>query len=329
MATLLVMPQHSLVRPELSKAMRRKEKLPTIREDECEDLEQEASKVQQHLSETFGDLSGDASDALVKDMVTFLQAAPQLERTQALQFLAPKLANLAQSESGCRIARCAIDVATSRDRAIVLSAFKGSVMDLCKSEPGHDLLVLLIDCIPVFSLNFMVCEIISHCEELALHRYGSNVIESILLHFHPSQLSEFSMKLLEASSRLARSPYGSRVLQTLSEYSGASCRELLIRQLTPEAAQLAMHRTASQVIRKLLELGDETGQQLLAAALLDAVRRNSVQVVNIACSRCGSVVLQKIAASVQCNEVEELQSRLIEALPLLEKSRYGRRLVRA
>lgn len=322
MATLLV-----TTRPELSKSTRRKEKLPTIREDECEDLELEACKVQEKLSQTFGDLSGEPSQALAKDIVTFLQGAKQMERTQALQFLAPKLSQLAQSDSGAQIARCAIDVATSRDRAIVLSAFKGSVRELCKSESGHEILVLLIDCIPVFSLNFMLCEIIGHCEDLALHRYGSNVIESILLHFHPMQLPEFSMKLLEASRRLARSPWGSRVLQTLSEYSGTSCRELLIRQLTPEAAQLAMHRTASQVIRKLLELGDETGQQLLAAAVLEAVRSNSVQVVNIACSRCGSVVLQQIS-SLRCNEVQELQSRLIEASPVLEKSRYGRRLVR-
>eukprot|EP00913_Durusdinium_trenchii_P006672 g6269.t1 len=325
MATLLAM------RPQLSKSTQRKDTLPTIREDECEDLEQEASKVQEKLNRTFGDLTGDVSPEL---------AAPQLDRTKALQFLAPRLRSLAQSEAGSRIARCAIDVATSRDRATVLSAFQGSVMELCKSGPGHEILVLLIDCIPVFSLNFMICECIAHCEELALHRYGSNVIErlgwqmhgncweSILLHFHPGQLSEFFMKLLEASPRLTRSPYGSRVLQTLSEYGGTSCRELLIRQISPEAAQLAMHRTASQVIRKLLELGDATGQQLLAAALLEAVRRNSVQVVNIACSRSGSAVLQQISA-MEVPEAEELQSRLTEALPVLEKSRYGRRLVRA
>lgn len=322
MATLLAM------RPQLSKSTQRKDTLPTIREDECEDLEQEASKVQEKLNRTFGDLTGDVSPELVEEMISFLQAAPQLDRTKALQFLAPRLRSLAQSEAGSRIARCAIDVATSRDRATVLSAFQGSVMELCKSGPGHEILVLLIDCIPVFSLNFMICECIAHCEELALHRYGSNVIESILLHFHPGQLSEFFMKLLEASPRLTRSPYGSRVLQTLSEYGGTSCRELLIRQISPEAAQLAMHRTASQVIRKLLELGDATGQQLLAAALLEAVRRNSVQVVNIACSRSGSAVLQQISA-MEVPEAEELQSRLTEALPVLEKSRYGRRLVRA
>ena len=44
MATLLVM------RPVLSKASEKKEKLPTIREDECEDLEQEVYKAQRRSS---------------------------------------------------------------------------------------------------------------------------------------------------------------------------------------------------------------------------------------------------------------------------------------
>mmetsp|Transcript_58177 Transcript_58177/g.108933 ORF Transcript_58177/g.108933 Transcript_58177/m.108933 type:complete len:328 (-) Transcript_58177:336-1319(-) len=307
-----------------------KERLPTISEDECQDLEEQASQIRRRLVECFGDLSRSdvRSPELISELVTFLKAADQTARREALTFLVPALAPLALSEQGVRVGRVAVEVATSHDRPILLQAFRGSVMELCQSKSGHELLVLLIDTIPVFSLSFMVCEMIHACEQLSQHRYASNVIESMLLHFHPSQLAEISLKLVEAAPSLARHPQGSRVLQTLIEYGSPTCRQLLFRQLMPDIAMLTMHRAGSQVLRKALETSDASVQQMIAAAVLDGVRNKSVQVVNIACSRCGSTILQQIAC---CNSpiVEEIQSRLIQALPQLEKSRYGRRLVHA
>jgi len=305
----------------------RKERLPTIREDECQDLEKDATQVQLTLCRTFGDLEGNVTAEIADDVIKFLKAMPREAFAAALQFLGPKMRHLALSETGSRIVRCAIDKATSADRHVLLAAFRNSVVELSRSTSGHEILVQLIDCIPVFSLNFMICETISCCAELALHKNGSDVIESMLLHFHPTQLSDFSMKLVEAAPRLTRSPSGSRVLQTLVEYGGPSCRELLLRQLLPQAGHLAMNPSGSHLIRKLLEQGDETGQ-LVAGALLEAVRSKAVQVVNIACSRCGSAVLQQMS-SIEAPEVAELQTRLNEAVPFLEKSRYGRRLLPA
>lgn len=213
--------------------------------------------------------------------------------------------------------------------------------------------MLLIDCVPVFSLNFMLHETVAHCEELALHRYGSNVIEplkwrisllfravsvifglverrlgprsrSMLVHFHPSQLCDMSSRLVEVAQQLVRSRCGSRVLQTLSEYGSSGCRERLIRQVMPCVAQCAMHRTASHVIRKLLELGDLRAQQLLAQALLEALRTNAVQVVNLACSRSGSHVLQ-LVSEMQAPEGLELREKLSEVgLSSIQRLFYAR-----
>ena len=40
-------------------------------------------------------------------------------------------------DAGARVARCAIDVATSRERGVLLKAFQGSVLELCQSQPGR------------------------------------------------------------------------------------------------------------------------------------------------------------------------------------------------
>ncbi|CAE7037629.1 APUM5 [Symbiodinium sp. CCMP2456] len=304
-----------------------KERLPTISEDECQDFEHEANQIRQRLCESFGELlRGGTDPEMGRDFIKFLKAADPFGRKEALSFLAPALPSLAHAQQG--VIRAAIEVATSSDRPILLSAFRGSVLDLCQSKSGHEMLVQLIDSVPVFSLGFMVCEMIQNCKLLSMHRYASNVMESMLLHFHPSQLVEISSKVVEAAPSLARDPHGSRVLQTLIEYGNPTCRELLFRKLLPEIAMLTMHRTGSQVLRKALEISDANLEQLIAEAVLEGVRNKSVQVANIACSRCGSSILQQIS-TCRSPVVDEIHSRLAEALPQLEKSRYGRRLVRA
>eukprot|EP00439_Symbiodinium_sp_Y106_P071797 s2789_g13.t1 len=221
-----------------------KERLPTISEDECQDLEHEANQIRHKLTESFGELlRGGTDPEMGRDFIKFLKAADPCRRKEALSFLAPALPSLAHAQQG--VIRAAIEVATSSDRPILLSAFRGSVLDLCQSKSGHEMLVQLIDSVPVFSLGFMVCEMIQNSKKLlSMHRYASNVMESMLLHFHPSQLVEISSKVVEAAPSLARDPHGSRVLQTLIEYGNPTCRELLFRKLLPEIAMLTSLRPA-------------------------------------------------------------------------------------
>ena len=136
---------------------------------------------------------------------------------------------------------------------------------------------------------------------------------SMLVHFHPSQLVELSERLVEGAQQLVLSANGSRVLQTLSEYGSGGCRERLIQQLVPQLAHFALHRRASHVVRRLLELADARGQQVLANALLEAVKRKEVQMVNLACSRSGSAVVQ-LVSEMQAPEGLELRERLSQVL---------------
>merc|ERR1740117_1359771 len=84
-----------------------------------------------------------------------------------------------------------------------------------------------------------------------------------------------------------------------------------------------MHRTASHVVAKAFNYGSLADKHSIAKALLQASA--PVSVADIACSRCGSSILEDVA-NIEAF-LSEFRPSLVEALPRLGQSKFGRRVL--
>jgi len=306
-----------------------KKRLPTIAED-GDDLVA-AAEVQpnlpaglpESLTDPLSIISNTEHAAVVAQK---LQDGNRTDRKQLLAWLLvpgllKALPAMVLSEAGSKVVQVALDISTGTDRMTIVSALHGSVLDLCASRHGHEVLVVLIRIMPAASIVFVADEIRGHCVEIARDRFGSSVLDAMTMHCSEAQIASLATEIKDEALALSRHPHGSCIIEKLLEYATSECGADISRRLMPDASRLAMRRQGSGVVEKVFRYCDDTEQQAMARAFLQADAPCAV--VDVACSRCGSSVLEEIAKS-QVFTIE-FQSQLATALPRLRKSKYGRR----
>jgi len=222
-----------------------------------------------------------------------------------------------------KVVQSVLEVATGSERTTVTQRFRGSVLKLSDSRSGHQVLVSLIQSMPVSAIGFVAAEMAGHAAEMARHRFGCCVLEAMTMHCSESQMAHLAAELEQEAPQLSRDAHGSSVIKSLLEYASLTCRANIVNCLVPEIAMLSMHRTASRVVEKALNCSSEEEQQSMATALMRV--RTPASVADVACSRCGSWILQEMADRNIC--IDEFRARLLPALPRLARSKVGRRVV--
>lgn len=310
--------------------------LPTIVEEDSEDSEEDLVPpataplaALQHpplsswLPESFTEPRFLASSApWTKAVEARLKTACETDRSVLLTWLCSALPDLAHSENGSGLVQLACKVATGTERTMLVSPLQGFVASLCVSPHGHQALISLIETMPMSKIGFVAHELVGRAGEMARNRFGYRVCEALIMHCTEAQMSELGQEFISETVELARHGHGNFVMQHLLEYGTASYKTEIIRRLMPETSLLAMDRTASHVVAKALGCAVFQEQCLIALALLQAA--TPISLVDVACSRGGSSILVEIADIGACGA--EFRPRLLEALPRLVKSKFGRRV---
>lgn len=316
--------------------------LPTIAEVDCEESDEVRTRtavvISAHyqtststssprppgLPESLTDpssLAHNVSDAVA--VVQRLKDGCKTDRNELLAWLLKALPALALTEAGGKVVQAALEVATGAKRTALTNEFHGSVLKLCMSPHGHQVLANLVQSMPVTAIGFVACEMTGQSVEMARHRFGCCVLEAMAMHCSEAQMAEVSAEIMEEAAELSRHPHGSSVIKHLLEYGNSECRAGIVQRLIPRIPLLAMHRTASHVVEKAFNCCSDEEQYSIAMALLRATA--PISVVDVACSRCGSSILEEVASTNAFNT--EFRSRLAAALPRLGQSKFGRRVV--
>lgn len=142
------------------------------------------------------------------------------------------------------------------------------------------------------------------------------------MHCSECQMAGLNEELVQQTVQLVRDPHGSSVMQHLLEYASAECRLSIVQHLIPSVSLLAMHRTASPVILKALNCSRHARHSIIQAMLNGSA---TTSLVDVACSRCGSSILEELSLSNAY--ASEFHCQLSPALPRLVKSKFGRRVI--
>lgn len=207
------------------------------------------------------------------------------------------------------------------DRSMLVSQLEGSVIDLCMSPHGHQVLASVVETMPVSALGFVAAEMEGRGAMTARHRFGSRVLEVMIMHCLEAQMTELAKEIVFETVELSRDPHGNRVIQHLLEHGTGECRSEIIRRLQPDMPSLAADRTATRVVAKAFDFSNEQEQRLLAMSFLQP----SSRVADVACSRCGSSVLAQIANLGYCRA--EFRVKLARDSRRLTPSKFGRRVL--
>lgn len=240
-----------------------------------------------------------------------------------LAWLKDALLPLAFSMHGAVVAQEALKIATGPDRIMLVSEFHGSVIQMCISPTGHQVLATLIETMPVSALEFVADELAGKGGVIARHRFGYRVLEVMIMHCRKEQIANLANELLHESIPLSKHQYGSRVIEHLVEYGTDECRSELVRLFKPEMPSISIDRIASRIVAKALEYSDAQERCLLAIALLQA--SSPVSLADVACSRCGSSILREMARSNA--HIAEFQVELASVSGRLAKSKFGLRVL--
>merc|ERR1711865_867204 len=135
---------------------------------------------------------------------------------------------------------------------------------------------------------------------------------------------------VEADS-LARHTYGNFPLQSILEHASAALRSAALSHILPEFPTLAMHRTGSLIAQRSLDHGDSKSQSMALQILLQAEEKTSL--LDVACSRYGSYVIEQIAGLWRDQSLRPLREDIVQILasnlPRLQASEHARRVLSA
>jgi hypothetical protein len=253
-----------------------------------------------------------------------LKNAKKHEHSLMLDELWDSLRTMAFSEQAQVVVLAAIDGAVGSDRNRFVNAFQGHVLELSLSQHGHEVLIKLVETLPPFLLGFVAEEMTSRAATVAEHKYGCLALGAMITYCPVSMTAVLAREIAENANHLARHWQGTNVLQQLLEYGRADCRSVIIQHLMPQLPQLAIKACSANVVKQAFQFGNEPDQHMMAHALFQV--SGTISLVDIACSRGGSTVLEEIHR-LGLSRIE-VQLQLADAVSRLSKCRFGRRIAR-
>lgn len=226
---------------------------------------------------------------------------------------------LARSRSGTRLIQKALDVSSGALRARLVGTLRGHVAELFECAHGNHVLSKLVVAMPPLMITFVLEELRAKgIVAVARHRFGGRVLERLLEFSSEAQVAELAAEILGDCEALCRHPYGNFVVSSLLENGTEAHRAAILEKMLDGLPYLAMHRTASHVVQRLLARATGAQRCVILQRLLRAGSPNSI--VEVACSRYGSFVVEELAGVEGGGEV---RARLARELPELQKSRFG------
>lgn len=246
-----------------------------------------------------------------------------------LQWLRAATRELALSKIGCRVVQKAFEVAGGPDRDIIIADLKDHIVELYESPWGNHVLSRAIELLPAAKNSFVISALRGRGVIVSKHRFGCRIMCRLIEHCPEEQIGGLLDEIVVEADSLARHTYGNFPLQSILEHASPARRSAALSQILPDFPTLAMHRTGSLIAQRSLDHGDSKSQSLALQTLLQAGDKNSL--VDVACSRYGSYVIEQIAG-LWCDQgLSLLRADIVQILasnlPQLQASDHAHRVI--
>jgi pumilio RNA-binding family len=259
-------------------------------------------------------------------VIQVLEEGSLVEKHNMLVQLYPIVQQLAVSKGGCRIVQKAFEVAGGQDRDMLITALEDYIIDMVESPHGNHVLSKAIEVLPAAKISFVISALLGRGLIVSRHRYGCRIVCRLIEHCNEDMICELLNEILAESDLLARHQFGNFVIQTALEHASPARRSSMVLQLLPGFATLAKHRSGSLVAQRIFDYCTEDEQSLAIHAMLQG--QECVELVEIACHRYGSYVLEQVAG-LRCNGVQEVAQTLASKVCDLQASEHAVKVVQA
>lgn len=220
---------------------------------------------------------------------------------------------LSLSQWGCRVVQAALQMAGGRDgsRDMLVNELKPFVVNLYESQHGNHVLSKVVQIMPASSLEFLISALKKKGTlEVAKHRFGCRIMERLIEHCDmlldksdqnqtakdPTGMSGMISEIVQNSRDLSRHKFGNFVVQHLAEFGSPDVRSAIANRLVEGVSDLAMHRSASHVVQRALEHSE---QDIIVKILEQLTTSAKPSLVQVACNRYGSFVVEQIARDLE------------------------------
>eukprot|EP00928_Gymnodinium_smaydae_P012065 TRINITY_DN14396_c0_g1_i2.p1 TRINITY_DN14396_c0_g1~~TRINITY_DN14396_c0_g1_i2.p1 ORF type:complete len:507 (+),score=67.04 TRINITY_DN14396_c0_g1_i2:61-1581(+) len=207
---------------------------------------------------------------------------------QALQAIHGSMLALSLDANGCRLVQEAFEVADQSDAAVLAHEFQGHVWTTIASPHGNYVVQKMVEVLPSSIVRFIVDELRGYAMETACHRFGCRVLCRLLEHTgsEASTIALMDEVLLQANA-LFTHEYGHYVIESMLEHGKPMQLSLVARALCNDAMRYAGDAKGAFVMKAALSHCTVSDAQRLVEALF----ASADQMLTLAQDRCGHHVV--------------------------------------
>jgi len=246
-------------------------------------------------------------------------------RAAAIEAISGSVVDLAFDAAACRVVQKALETADEHVATALAQEMQGHIREAIKCPHANHVVQKLLDTIAADKTTFVVSELMGAAAVLAKHRYACRVVcRAVKVHagsevFH--EIHDFIDELILGTAELSRHVFAHYVIEAILECGSAAQKHKVACALRSDLMQNAKNRSATYVVEKALFCCDAQDQDAIAAALFGSAQALLELVENqFGCH------LAKALPRLQVH-FQQAQRYLPEAVPLLQKSKYGRRVL--
>jgi hypothetical protein len=274
------------------------------------------------------DASFDASDAqddsteVCAELISDLEGGGD-ERDAAIDALKGSVLELAFDAAACRVVQTALTCA-DQDVAIALAAeMKGHILEAVCSPNANHVIQKMLDVLPARGTVFIVEELAGSALELARHRFGCRVLGRVVQSHGQSELGKLLVEeILSEAADLSRHAFSHYVIEAVLQHGSEEQTAKVADALLVEIVRNAKHRSATYVVERALEHCSVQSRRHLIFGLLGSVASTLGLVENQFGCHVAKAVLR-----LPRGDLEHVLPFLQEALPQLQLTKYGRRVL--
>lgn len=268
------------------------------------------------------DETEDTTEACV-ELMEQLEAGGEA-RDAAVEAIAGSVVDLAFDADACRVVQKALETTDVEVAAALAQEMQGHILEAVKCPHANHVVQKLLDTLPAEETAFVVTELLGSAVELAKHRYGCRVV-SRAVKAHGSSSSQDVSRLIEEllaeTVELSRHTSAHYVVEAILECGLAEHTHEIACALRTDLMRNAKNRSGTYVVEKALICCDAHDRDAMAAELFGTAEA----LLELTENQFGC----HLAKALPRLEIHFQRARkyLQEAAPLLQKSKYGRRVL--
>jgi len=279
----------------------------------CSDVTSEVDDEEENTAQACGELTAQIE-------------AGGVARAAAIEALLGSVQELAFDADACRVVQRALELAEQDVAAELASEMKGCVREAIESPHANHVIQKILDVLPACQTLFIVDEVVGFAAEVARHRYGCRVLCRIVERHsggcESKQSAAMICELLVEAAELSRHTYSHYVMESILQHGTPPELHAVSVALCVELLRNAKNRSATYVVERAVTCCSEEDRQIMISELFGTTQAMVALVEN----QFGCHVA-KALVRLPGGHLDHALTFLDEATPMLQKSKYGRRVL--